>query len=174
LQGEEVGLEQFPGYFLLLCSIPGYMLTSPQTRLQVFSTHGADASNEAILDKAISVNSTVRSIVISQDGNNLALGLDRKVYLYNLRDTPRQVETLGLSDVLEQSIKSQRLNFSLDGSKIAVATRDGGGNIEACLWDHESKVGWSNLTTARRGRRVSDFRLKFNPRMCQTYLTDQR
>jgi WD40 repeat protein len=117
------------------------MLTSAQTQLHVISTPGADAPNAVILNKPMSTNSTVRSVAISQDGNFLAIGRDRKVYLYNLRDTECHMDTLDVHEKLEQGIESQRLNFSLDGSKLVLATRDGSGNIGVRLYAHESKVG---------------------------------
>jgi hypothetical protein len=133
------------------------MLTSNQTQILVTKTPRSETPNTVIFSKPISTNSPVRSVAISQDGCFLAIGYDREVCLHNLLDTEGHVDTISLDKGLEQSIESQRLNFSLDVSKLVLATRDGSGNIEVRLYAHESKAGWSYYCkTQRKGKRVSD------------------
>jgi WD40 repeat protein len=140
--------------FLALELYFGLSADLAQTKMKVFSI-GVDAHISATLDKSISA-STVRSLVVSRDGKYLAVGLDRKVFLYDLLNVERQMEPLSLSTELPQSIESQRLNFSLDGSKIVLATRYGSGSIEVRVYAHETKAGWSQCTKAMSTtRRVS-------------------
>jgi hypothetical protein len=121
------------------------MLTSGQGRLQVFSSREADIPNTTVLDKALDENSTVLSIVMSRDGNYLALGFGRKVLIRNLLDVELPKETLyNLSGDLKEGIESQRLSFSPDGSKFITATHGYCRMLEIGLYDTKGKV-WSRI-----------------------------
>lgn len=99
---------------------------------------------------------------MSRDGNYLALGHEEKVLIYNLMDIRKPVKTPYLpGDNLKEIVKgqklsfSQRLSFSLDGSKIITATRDGKGSIKFDLCDNKGNPIWSWTSPRRNSTHVS-------------------
>jgi hypothetical protein len=128
-----------------------------KTRLHIFSSSGANASDEALYDKDLDENSKLWSAAMSRDGNYLALGLEKKVLIYNLVDIRNPVMTPCLLRDNLKEIRTQRLNFSLDGSKLITATRDGRGSIRFDLFDlrDNNKRLWCRATEGRKGTQVS-------------------
>lgn len=117
-----------------------------QYTLQVFAAPANPAANEPIWEKALQQNGQVRSIAMSLDGDFVAVGSDRDVFVYdvnNSRVTPRKIM---LSN--NANVNSQRINFSRDGNKVVIATRKLNGQVEIILFDRlDSQEAWPRINT---------------------------
>jgi Tol biopolymer transport system component len=83
---------------------------------------------------------------MSLDGNFVAVGSDLEVFTCDVNNSGAQPRKIMLSN--RGNINSQRVNFSRDGKKVVVATRNVNGQTEIILYDRlESQEVWSrNLT----------------------------
>jgi len=105
-------------------------------------------ASQFVFRKQMNQIGQIRSLAMSLNGNYVAVGSDGEISIWNIKDDTNPARKIMLSD--SKVVNSQRINFSRDGSKVVIATRQPKGQIEIILFDHlDSREIWRRTNPKR-------------------------
>ncbi|PVH70513.1 hypothetical protein DL98DRAFT_619241 [Cadophora sp. DSE1049] len=130
------------------CSVPGFQnhafsvdgktlllwsTTQEGNDSKIKTFNSVNTSSQAIINLTIPHQGIIWSVAVSMGGIHVAVGSDLQVLVYNTSDGSLQTPIMLMK---HDGINSQKLSFSPDEKKLAIATRLPSGQTDFMVWDH--------------------------------------